>query len=136
MDSLKLFLKENRIKKGNVFYKVTDSVKDENGETASWEIRHITTHEDEKIREECTIREKGTVRIDYGKYLKKLMVQSVVYPPLYNAALQDSYGVKTPEDLLTELIDNPGEYQEFVRFLQKINGFDVSMAQRVDEAKN
>lgn len=136
MDSLKLFLKENRIKKDNVFYKVTEAVKDENGEAASWEIRHITTGEDEKIREECVVREKGTVRIDYGKYLKKLAVKSVVYPPLYNAALQDSYGVKTPEDLLTELIDNPGEYQEFMRFLQKINGFDVTMAQRVQQAKN
>ncbi len=136
MDGLKYFLKENKARSENVFYKATESMKDENGETLAWEIRHITTSEDERIREECTKRENGKVRIDYGKYLKKLAVASVVYPPLYNARLQDSYNVKNPEELLNEMIDNPGEYQEFVRFLQKINGFDVSMTERVEKAKN
>lgn len=136
MDGLKLFLKENKVKASNVFYRATKSLKDENGEALKWEIRRITTSEDEKIREDATIRDKNTVKIDYGMYLKKLAAASVVYPPLYNAVLQDSYNVKTPEELIEQLIDNPGEYQEFIRFLQKLNGFDVSMQERVEEAKN
>lgn len=137
MEGLKLFLKENRVKRENVFYAPSESLKDENGEKIKWEIRHITTLEDEKIREECIREAKGRgVRVDYNLYLKKLAAASVVYPSLFNAALQDSYSVRSPEELLVELIDNPGEYQEFVRFVQKINGFDVTLEERVEKAKN
>ena len=134
MDSLKLFLNENKIKKENVFYAATESLKDEKGQAVKWEIRHISTKEDEEIREECI--KKGQNRFDYNLYMKKMAVRSVVNPPLYNALLQDSYSVKTPEELLERLIDNPGEYQEFIRFIQKLNGFDITMEKRVERAKN
>lgn len=109
---------------------------DENGEALKWELRPVTTGEDEKIREECLREVKRGVKLDYNLYLKKLAVASVVYPPLYNAALQDSYGVHTAEELLSQLVDNPGEYQELLRFVQKINGFDVKLSDKVSEAKN
>ena len=136
MDSLKFFLKENKIKKENLFYGATESVKDNEGNKLLWEIRHITTSEDERIREECMRESNGKIRVDYSLYMKKMAVASVVFPPLYNAELQDSYDVKTPEELLVRLIDNPGEYQEFIKFIQKINGFDTSMTERVEKAKN
>ncbi len=137
MDSLKLFLKENKVKRDNVFYPAAKSFTDEEGNVLLWEIRHITTKEDEQIREDCLREAKGRgVRVDYNLYLKKLAAASVVFPPLYNARLQDSYGVKCPEELIGELIDNPGEYQEFIKFIQKINGFDVTLEEKVEKAKN
>ncbi len=136
MDNLKLFLKENKIKRENVFYRATSSLLDENGEPLAWEIRHVSTAEDERIREDC-IKEAGRGgRLDFSLYVKRLAAASVVTPCLYNAQLQDSYGVRTPEALLCALIDDPGEYQEFVRFVQKTQGFDVSMEERVERAKN
>ena len=136
MSELKYFLKDNKVKGENVFYQATSSLPDENGEAVKWEIKRITTEEDEQLREDCMKRGKGSVRLDYGLYMKKMAVKSVVYPPLYNAVLQDSYNVNTPEELLCKLIDNPGEYQEFIRFVQKVNGFDITMEKRVEEAKN
>lgn len=137
MDSLKLFLKENKIKRENVFFPAASNLKGEDGDVLIWEIRHVSTKEDEQIREDCIKEAKGRgVRVDYNLYLKKLAAASVVYPPLYNAQLQDSYDVRNPEDLLCELIDNPGEYQEFIKFIQKINGFDVSLEDKVEKAKN
>lgn len=133
---LRLFLKENKIKRENQFYRATKSLKGEDGEALEWEIRHVSTKEDERIREDCLREIKGRGRMDYSLYMKKLAAASTVYPPLYNAQLQDSYGVKTPEELLGELIDDPGEYQEFIKFVQKVNGFDVSMREKVEEAKN
>lgn len=136
MSELKFFLKENKVKRENVFYKATESLKDENGEAVSWEIRTLASDEDEKIREEALKDTKRGVKLDYSLYMKKMAVRSVVFPPLYNVSLQDSYGVKTPEELLMKLIDSPGEYQEFIRFIQKLNGFDITMEKRVEEAKN
>lgn len=136
MSELKYFLKENKIKNENVFYQATSSLLDETGQAARWEIRRLSTEEDELLREESLKEGKKGARLDYALYMKKMAARSVVYPPLYNAQLQDSYNVKTPEELLCKLIDNPGEYQEFVRFIQKLNGFDVSMEKRVEKAKN
>ena len=42
----------------------------------------------------------------------------------------------TPEDLIKEMIDDPGEYQDFVTFIQNFNGFNVSLEDKVDNAKN
>ena len=57
-------------------------------------------------------------------------------PDLYDAELQDSYGVKTPEDLLLAMVDSPGEYNDLAAYVQKFQGFDVSLDDKVQEAKN
>ena len=49
-------------------------------------------------------------KMQTSKYIQKMIVASVVMPDLYDAELQDSYGVKTPEDLLFAMVDDPGEY--------------------------
>jgi hypothetical protein len=136
-------MKKNKAVKENVTFAVTKSLCDENGEPLLWEVKPLSTKEDERIRDECTLEipVKGKPhmyrnKMDTNKYLSKLLAASVVEPDLLNAELQDSYGVKTPEDLLKEMIDDPGEYTEFTAFIQKYNGFDVSFGEKVDEAKN
>ena len=69
-------------------------------------------------------------------YIQKMIIASVVMPDLYDAELQDSYGVKTPEDLLFAMVDDPGEYNELAAYVQKFQGFNVSFDEKVDEAKN
>lgn len=61
---------------------------------------------------------------------------SVVEPNLNSAELQDSYGVKTPEKLLQEMVDDPGEYNAFAMFIQEFNHMNTSLQDKVDEAKN
>jgi len=116
---------------------------DENGQPLQWEIKPISTKDDERIRDACTKEvpipgRPGIYRqkIDTTAYLNKLLAESVVFPDLYNAELQDSYGVKMPEDLLKEMIDNSGEYNKFAEFVQKLNGLDVSITEKAEEAKN
>ncbi|HCL03503.1 MAG TPA: hypothetical protein DHW61_14025 [Lachnoclostridium phytofermentans] len=141
--SLQLFMKKNKKVKENVFYAPTKSLLDENGLPLNWEFRHVSTKEDEDIRESCTMDVQITgkpgayrKKIDTNVYIAKLVAASCVVPNLNNAELQDSYGVKKPEDLLKELVDDPGEYQDLFVFIQKYNGFDTSMEEEVEEAKN
>lgn len=143
MSNLSLFLKKNKVVKENVKYAVTKSLLDEAGKPAEWEFRHISTKEDETLRESCTKEiqitgKPGAYRqkLDVNSYMAKMVVTSCVTPNLNSVELQDSYGVKKPEDLLKELVDDPGEYQDLFLFVQKFNGFDVSMDQKVEEAKN
>ena len=65
-----------------------------------------------------------------------MIATSVVEPNLNNKDLQDSYGVMTPEELIKEMIDNPGEYNNFARFIQEYNGFDETLNEKVEKAKN
>lgn len=143
MSNLSAFLKKNKIIRQNTFYAVTKSLCDEAGKPLPWEIRPITTKEDERIREACTrevpIQGKAHMlrsKLDVNTYLAKLLASSVVFPDLMSVELQDSYGVKTPEDLLKEMVDDSGEYTAFTSFVQDFNGFGKDINEQADEAKN
>ena len=137
---LTVFLKKNKRERKNAFYAPSKDFCDADGEAVKWEFRAVSTSENERIREECTIevQEKGTYRskVDTGRYLGRLVAASVVHPNLYDAALQDSYGVKTPEALLREMIDNAGEYAALLAKVSELSGFDRDFQAEVDEAKN
>ena len=75
-------------------------------------------------------------KLNASLYLRKLIAASVVYPDLYDAELQDSYGVKSPEELICAMADEPGEYCELAAFVQKLNGFDISLEEKAEQAKN
>ena len=75
-------------------------------------------------------------KLDTSKYIAKMLCACIVEPNLYDKELQDSYGVMTPEELLKEMIDDPGEYQDFASFVQDYNGFNTSFEEKVEEAKN
>ena len=142
-NKLNMFLKQNKKARENTEYAATKSLCGEYGETLKWTIKPLTPREHESIREACTIDvpitgKPGMYRqkLDTAKYISKLICASVVEPNLYNKELQDSYGAMTPEELVLEMIDNPGEYSEFAEFVQQFNGFDETLQDKVNEAKN
>ena len=131
MSDLSRFLKKNKKLKENVQYAVTKSLTDEKGQPLLWEIRPLTSKETNRLTDECTFQEqvpgKPNVfrnKINSTKLLQKMMVASVVFPNLNDKDLQDSYGVMTPEELITEMVDDPGEYNNFGKYLNELNGFN------------
>lgn len=107
MGEMELFFKCNKENRENREMPVCSTLKDENGNVVMWQIRHITTEENEDIRQECMEEKGGKYRLNVNKYLSKITAMSVVYPNLYDADLQDSYGKKTPESLLKAIVDCP-----------------------------
>ncbi len=143
MSKFAKFMKSNKTVKENGFYAPTRSLCDEDGNPLEWEFRHITSKENDALRDECTIEVPVTgkpnmfrPRVQSSKYMQKMAAASVVMPDLYDKELQDSYGVMTPEDLLIAMVDDPGEYNNLLAFVQKFQGFDVSFEDKVNEAKN
>lgn len=143
MSKFSRFMKANKIVKQNGKYAPTDTLLDDKGNPLEWEFKQITSKENEELRDSCTIevqvKGKPNVfrpKVNTGDYLAKMIVASTVYPDLYDAELQDSYGVKTPEELLYALVDNAGEYQDFAAWMQKFQGFTKGLEEKVDEAKN
>lgn len=100
----------------------------------------MTEADNEVIRKAATKRvdiKKGVSvpETDPNTYMAKLVVASVAFPSLKDAALQESYGVKGAEDLLRKML-LPGEYSSLAEKVQQINGFDKDMNELVDDVKN
>lgn len=142
MSNLSGFLAQNALKVENVKYVVSKRFLDENGQPIPWEIRCITSTEDEALRKACTKRvpvpgkrNQFTPETDYNLYLGKLAAKCTAYPNLDDAELQNSYGVMGADALLKTML-TPGEYADYLTKVQEVNGFEVSFEEAVDEAKN
>ena len=136
------FLKQNVQAVENEKYVASKRIKDENGNPVAWEIRALTSEEDELIRRECTKRVKVPGKrgqymtdTDGNMYIAKIAAACTVYPNLLDAQTQDSYGVKTPEALLQAIL-LPGEYADYVEKIQEINGYETDDEDLVNEVKN
>ena len=85
MSKFSKFMRENKIKKKNGMYAPTRSLLDENGSPLEWEFRHITSRENEILREECTMEVPVTgkpnmfrQKLKSGLYIQKMIAASVV----------------------------------------------------------
>ena len=143
MSRFSQFMRDKKITQPNVRYAPTASLLDENGKPLEWEFRRLSSAQNAKLRDECLVSEpnpknpKAFIQtLKTAKYFGKMTVASVVFPDLYDSELQDSYGVNTPEKLLYALVDNPGEYDRLIQFIQQLNGMDATLGDRIDEAKN
>ncbi len=138
--SLKAFLKENVEVIDNVEYVASSRIKDENGKPVAWKMRTLSNKEVNLWKKDfikITVEDGGvrTRDFDNDEFVKKCLVESITYPDLNNKELQDSYNVMSAEELLTEIL-NPGEYVRLNEKLNEINGFTVTLADKVAKAKN
>ena len=137
---LELFFKKNHKNTENVKLAVPSELCDKDGKPLEWEIRKLNAREVQALTKECVttkqIGKKLVPSMDEELFTKKLMAESVVFPDLNNAALQDSYGVKTPEALIVEMVSCAGDFMAFAEYLMVLNNINKSLDDRVDEAKN
>lgn len=141
---LTAFFAGNAISIENVKYVASKRFVDpETKKPMEWEISAIDSTVDEEIRKECTYkrpvpggkRGQFTNELDTDKYIGRVCARCTVFPNLNNVELQNSYGVKDADALLKKML-NVGEYAEFKARVMELNGFDTSMDELVDEAKN
>lgn len=125
-----------------VEYAASKRMVDKKGEPVAWKIKAIDSELDEAIRKECTKRvpipgKRGQYNqeTDTDKYIGKMCVACTVYPNLNDVELQDYYGVKSADALLKKML-KPGEYTEYKAKVMEVNGYDMSMEELVEEAKN
>ncbi len=142
MGDLSCFLSQNAITVENVKVVVSKRFMNKDKKPVEWEVKCITSEEDELIKKECTKRKpipgkKGAYmpETDYDQYVGRLAVACTVFPDLNNKELQDSYQVMGAEALLKKML-TPGEYREYLSKVQEVNGFDIALEDLVEEAKN
>lgn len=106
-----------------------------------WQLRATTPDTANKIRKKCEYREeikKGLYQkfTDYAMYAIEMAAACIVFPDLRDADLQDSYGVRNETELLKRMIPLEGELSELEAFVSRINGLDMELDNKAEEAKN
>lgn len=137
---LSAFLYENVASGDVVEEEISKRFKDKNGVPVKWQFRAISEERNAELRKSCQKRVKVGNRIqvetDVDEYLYKLVAETVVFPNLKDAALQESWGVKGTTALLKKML-LPGEFGRVVQIVREVNGFDAEAFQElIDEAKN
>lgn len=142
MSGLTSFYKQNAIKVENIKCVASDRFLDEKNKPLQWELKALTTKEDENLRKKCEKKvahptKKGvyTQETDTNLYIGRLAVECTVFPNLKDANLQDSYGVMGADDLIKAML-TPGEYIDYIGKIQEINGYDRNINELADEIKN
>lgn len=142
MGNLSFFLSQNVLKAEHEKAVVSKRFIGADKKPVEWELRPITSIEDEALRKECTKRvpvpgKRGqyTQETDYNRYLGLLAAHCTVYPNLNDKELQDSYGAMGSDALLKAML-TAGEYAGYLEKIQQVNGFDTSVEEIVEEAKN
>ena len=142
MSDFSVFMAGNVLADEIVKYVASKRFKDKDGKPVEWELKAVGSDLDEALRKECTkkvpiVGKRGqyTQETDTDKYIGKLCAATTVYPNLNATELQNSYGVKSADELLKKML-LPGEYIEYKGKVMEVNGYDMSMDDLVDEAKN
>ena len=140
MKDLKFFLRQNAVLPQNEEVEVTQRFKDENGSPIKFEIKPISNELDDELRKQNTRqvkRAKGVYvpELDNQGYLADMTIIAVVYPDLNDKELQDSWGVMDAKELINAML-LPGEYNVLLQAIQQLNGWDLSLDDIKEEAKN
>lgn len=139
--SLSAFMRPNVAEIKNASFAPSPRFVGEDGKPVEWEIRCISADEYARIRSSCirqvpVIGKKGqyTQQLDAYTFQARVAAACTVFPDLNDAALQDSWGVTKPEDLVGAMLIG-GEFDDYITEVFEVNGFKDE-PELVDEAKN
>ena len=111
---------------------VSERFCDEEGNPEKWIISAISAKVEDELVKKAT-NKKG-IR-DEMKFVSMMAAKSVQYPDLNDAELQQTYGVNTPDELMLTMLTG-GERAVLYQAVTRINGYDKSVDELIDEAKN
>ncbi len=136
MSNLSRFFKGNVHERKNKKIVVSDRFTEEDGTLVEWEIKSISSQEYEKMVKDNTYQKNGVEKLNEENFASTFLGKTVVFPNLNDKELQDSYGVMSIYDLISEML-LPGETQYLQEEIKKLCGFDRSQIEdKIKEAKN
>lgn len=137
--TLKAFFKQNAEQIPNKNVVISRRFKDEDGKPIEWEIKALDAGTQQDIRTKAmemkaTGGKNANVKMNYNTALSNILtaVNAVVFPDLRDTELQDSYGVKKPEELIGKMLLP----DEFDKLIDEINAISESADELEEEAKN
>lgn len=110
---------------------VGDRFKDENGKDMPFTIKALTSSVLDTYRDNA--REGNS--FNAGKYNAAVVIAGCVYPNFKDAESVKSRNLNTPEEYLRDVL-LPGEVDVIALEIQKLCGYNTSVNELIEEAKN
>lgn len=133
MNNLKAFL--NPVKADSKQIVVSNRFLDDNGQAIPFTIRPLSQEINDRIQRKHMKKDKtGQINFNQNDYMNDLVAESVIYPDLENADLQQAYGAFSKTELIKKML-LAGEYMNLLLEVQKISDL-TSEEDLIEEAKN
>lgn len=143
MGNLNAFFRENvKVQDNTIERVISNRMLDNDGQPIKWKFKPIRYTElldiiDKNTEVKATTKDGASTSIKTKALLMDQAINTVVFPPLKNKKLQDSWGVFTPEDLLNVMLgDNNNEWKKLFDTVQELNGKGKEQDKQEKEVKN
>lgn len=110
---------------------VGERFKDENGKDMPFKIKALTSGQLDTYR----VRAREGDKFNIGKFNADVVIAGCIYPNFKDAESIKLRNVNTPEEYLRDVL-LPGEVDAISLEIQKICGYNISVNELIEEAKN
>lgn len=126
--TLKAFFAQNAEQIPNKKVVISERFKGEDGKPIEWELKALDAGTQQEIRSRAMEmkttggKKNAAVKMAYNSALVNILtaVNAVVFPDLNDTDLQDSYGVKKPEELIGKML-LPDEFDKLIDEIDTIS---------------
>lgn len=122
---------------------VSKRFKNKKGELIPFRFKPITTTRIDELEKLHTVpiysgsrRRKTGEKVDQSRFIAHIAVESTIYPNFKSAELRKAYGEQDPIEIAKKMLHVGGEYSEWLQVANEINGFDDSLEDLEETAKN
>lgn len=143
VDDLSFFFPENVEEVEEIVRPVSRRFKDKKGKVVPFRFKPIATKridELEKLSTEPiyagTRRKKVGERVNQARFMAHIAVESTVFPNFKSAELRKAYGEQDPIEIAKKMLHVGGEYAEWLHIANEINGYDDTLEDLEEAAKN
>lgn len=115
--------------------------KDKEGKLIPFVFKPISTErvdEIEKMSMKNIVRKNRVVgkEVDQARFMARIAVETTVYPDFKSAELRKAYKTEDPVEVAKKVLHVAGEYAEWISKSAEVNGFDDSIDDLEEIAKN
>lgn len=120
---------------------ISQRFKDKKGKIIPFVFKPITTDrvdELEKLHTKPVIKGNKKVgeRVDQARFMAHISVESTVYPDFKAVELRKAYKLEDPIEIAKKVLNVAGEYSNWISKASQVNGFDDSVEDLEEIAKN
>ncbi|WP_371413702.1 phage portal protein [Virgibacillus sp. Bac330] len=120
---------------------ISTRFKDKAGNLIPFVFKPISTErvdEIEKMSMRNIVRKNRVVgkEVDQSRFMARIAVETTVYPNFKAEELRKAYKTEDPVEVAKKVLHVAGEYSEWISKVSDVNGFDQSVEDLEETAKN
>nr|WP_255428722.1 phage portal protein [Sporosarcina sp. resist] len=122
---------------------VSKRFKNKEGKAIPFRFKAITTERIDELEKLHTIpvysgsrKRKTGEKVDQSRFMAHMAVESTIYPDFKSPKMRKGYKTQDPIEVAKKMLHVGGEYSEWLATVNEINGFDDSVEELEEAAKN